>query len=373
LRSALLVFGGVPGEFHAAVCEVLRDKLNLAPDNILFPDRAMTIETTQRCIWFSDQVETYLHPAQMAHPAAIALLRFITEALPGEPSDTPRIYLSDPGASLSNEAALITALENHGFVTLPVNGLPVARQIGVFRHAQIIVAPHGAHLTPLIAADRLKGVVELFPPHGGTDAFNLLAAAGGIRHAAVIGRGDASGFDIDVDAVIGSVDMIESGRTSPFWHKSTNLLPGSQSMLGLHAAPENAVVQWSFSSLVAGNAVATHRGGSAEDGGAAVLGRWAGLRLIAGRRYTASCWVYIPEHFAGLEILLHLTGSAIRSAQAADVTRRGQWQRIVLTAIPLADECDLELRMLSSVPASFTSTCWQLERGDTATGYIPTP
>lgn len=208
LHSALLVFGGVPGQFHRLVCQTLAAVLGLPDESIYFPDRAVCIKTSGRCIWFSDQREAYLHPAQMAHPRSIEMLRSLAAATPGIKTGLDRIYVSRADAErrrIANEDRITETLARHGFATVQLAGLSMQQQIGLFRHAEMIVAPHGMGLTHLIFADRLRSLVELFPPDAGTDAYAFVAKALGIRYEHVVGtavNSPQSDFAIDPNTLM---------------------------------------------------------------------------------------------------------------------------------------------------------------------------
>ncbi|MBV9829832.1 MAG: glycosyltransferase family 61 protein [Alphaproteobacteria bacterium] len=374
LRSSLLVFGGIPDEMHASICNALCEMLNLEPENILFPDHSVTLETTGRCIWFSDQVEAYLHPAQMAHPTSIALLRSIVEALPGAPVECRRVYLRGSAAGhtrVANEEALIARLGQSGFTPLRLAELTARQRIGLFREADLVVAPYGLDLTYLIAADRARGVVELLSPLGGTDTYAFIAAAGHIPHVGIVGDGDAAGLTVNEAQVGRFTEFLAAGAGRPVWGGPANLLAGSRWPTRLAGSSDAGGDRQSIPPLIAGNAVINH--GAVTGGAGAVVGRWPAIELIVGLRYTASCWIWLPSDFAGSAVTLHLTQAADPEITAADPTRRGSWQRVSTTATPLAVGSDIELRIEASRETSCASTCWQLERGDVATTYVATP
>ena len=104
-----------------------------------------------------------------------------------------------------------------------------------------------------------------------------------------------------------------------------------------------------------------------------MLGRWPELKLVPGARYTASCWIWIAGDFGRAEVLLALAGPGLYEAAAADLAVRDAWQRVTLTATAPVGDCALELRMPGETSAWFVTTCWQLERGDTASAYVATP
>lgn len=77
-----------------------------------------------------------------------------------------RIYISRDDARLRrvlNERRLLPRLESLGFERAVLGELPVARQIALFRQADIVVAPHGAGLTHIAWCKPGTKIVEFFP------------------------------------------------------------------------------------------------------------------------------------------------------------------------------------------------------------------
>jgi capsular polysaccharide biosynthesis protein len=379
IRSSILVFGGVPGEFHHAVCNALSDALNLDTVNIYFPDGAVILETSQRCIWFSDQVEAYLFPAQMAHPASINLLRSLVETIPGEPGGCRRVYISRADAEqrrVVNDEQISVALKARGFATVELSKFSIARQIGLFRDAEIIVAPHGMGLTHLAVADRLRGLVELFPPSTGSDAYACIAKAGRIDYNCIVGASVGSpvaDFEVNLEQISRCLDRIDRSDCRPAWRKPANLLPGSKSFSGFRAENDGVDSQISTPELIWGNRVFGHSTGGEPSLYGPVVGRWSGIPVIPGLRYTASCWLWIPSGFAGMDVSLGLGECSVDQIVAADLTRREAWQRISITGVAWSGHCNVELRLSAPAATALGSTCWQLERGSAPTSYVETP
>jgi hypothetical protein len=104
-----------------------------------------------------------------------------------------------------------------------------------------------------------------------------------------------------------------------------------------------------------------------------VVGRWGGVQLMPGVRYTASCWVWITDRSAETEVSLGLAECVDVQIIGADLARRDIWQRISTSGVASLGFCDVELRVSSPSNISLGSTCWQLERGDVPTAYVETP
>src|SRR5207245_3375346 len=141
--------------------------------------------------------------------------------------------------------------------------LSIAQQIGLFRDTELVVAPHGMRLTHLAAADRLRGVVELFSPTIGTDAYAFIAKAGDIDHNCVIGIGADSpvaDFTVPVEQVMRCLDRMAGSDKGPSWRKPANLLPGSTSFAGFQADEAYVDTRAAAHELVWGNRVFGHCG-----------------------------------------------------------------------------------------------------------------
>jgi hypothetical protein len=230
-------------------------------------------------------------------------------------------------------------------------------------------------LTHLAAADRLKGVVELFSPTTGSDAYAFMAKAGGIDYNCIVGAsvGNPVGdFEVNLEGISRCLDRIDESHCRPVWRKPANLLVGSRSFAGFRAEERCVDAPISIPALIWGDVVFGHcTGGEARQDGP-VVGRWSNIPVIPGIRYAASCWVWIPARFAGTEVSLGLGDCSIAGTTAADLTRRDVWQRISITGVPRSGHCNVELRLSSLPAASLGSTCWQLERGDRASPYVAT-
>jgi hypothetical protein len=81
-----------------------------------------------------------------------------------------RIYVSRSDARLRrvlNEDDLIPVLEARGFRRVVLAGLPIERQIALFRRAEAVVAPHGAGLAHIAWCQPGTKIVEFFPNPSG--------------------------------------------------------------------------------------------------------------------------------------------------------------------------------------------------------------
>ncbi len=96
--------------------------------------------------------------------------------------------------------------------------------------------------------------------------------------------------------------------------------------------------------------------------------------LAADHPYAASCYVWIPEDFAGTRIALSVGEWTAQTQYAADLKVRSKWQRIIAigSAPPATQSCNMVLRIDSTSDCAVLSTCWQLEEGKVATDYRET-
>ena len=127
------------------------------------------------------------------------------------PSDFgERIYISRENARrrrVSNEAGLWAQLEARGFRRVHLETLAWAEQIAVFRHARVIVSPHGAGLANLVFCRPGTRVVEFFQRAYVNPCFWRLAALQGLDYRPVVTpgaeplayEGPAGRTDIEVD------------------------------------------------------------------------------------------------------------------------------------------------------------------------------
>jgi hypothetical protein len=267
------------------------------------------------------------------------------------------------------------ALRGRGFDTVQLSKLSIAQQIGLFRGAELIVAPHGMGLTHIAMAQRLNGLVEIFSPSSGTDAYAFMAKAGKVPYDCVIGENIASAaadFNVNVAQLIRSVDSVSQVGGRLFWKKPANLLRGSRYFTGFSASDTCKYADDTIPEMTWGNMVQGHRSATEMHDEGSIIGRWKGISVIPGLRYVASCWVWIPGDFEGSGIALGMEGASVIHAVAADIARTQMWQRISVTATPPSDHCEVELRLFSRPGISFCSTCWQFERGSGPTTYVET-
>lgn len=84
-----------------------------------------------------------------------------------ETSSHKKIYVkrgrSRNGRNLLNEGELVDSLSEFGFTSVTMDEYDVAEQWNIFRNARLIVSPHGAALTNLLAQRPGSTILELLP------------------------------------------------------------------------------------------------------------------------------------------------------------------------------------------------------------------
>jgi capsular polysaccharide biosynthesis protein len=127
------------------------------------------------------------HPAAGANPALLKWWRSLAVNQIGaiEPRGD-RLYLSRTGTrQVREDGKLRLLLARHGFRTLEPGDIPFREQIGLFRGASAVVAPHGAALTNILFAPNDCRVLELFASRGGGNQYGVLATALGQDYTAL--------------------------------------------------------------------------------------------------------------------------------------------------------------------------------------------
>ncbi len=205
-RRCRFLMGGEPGAFHSLILGRLCERHGLRPEQFEFPPENEIWMPSGPLVFFSDQIETPLHPLHMAHPHTLAMVRALMP--PGIVANAPRLYVSRADADsrrIVNEPRLIAALAREGYVSVRPGELDPARQIGLFAGARHIVAPHGMGLANLVFHRGGGTLLELFNGRIGTDAYAFVARATGMDYGFAIGATTAEArldTEVDVDEVL---------------------------------------------------------------------------------------------------------------------------------------------------------------------------
>jgi hypothetical protein len=148
--------------------------------------------------------------------AAAATFARLREAVVPAPDGSDMLYVARTDATrrvLRNEDALMALLQRQGVRVVVPGALPVAAQLALFRRARLVIGPHGAGLSNIIACEPGAHLYELVPAHYPNACFNRLAQSCRLHYWADAfpadqGEGDAGegdphlrGWQVDLDVV----------------------------------------------------------------------------------------------------------------------------------------------------------------------------
>jgi len=150
------------------------------PHEVLLPSRKTHVGTLLICSQVTiDEQEGFTHPAHMAHRETLQEMRSrINLDAPAQSQN--RLYVSRRDSNrrqMVNEAELEDRLSSYGFQVIVPSTMTPNLQLRALSEAKVVVAPHGAGLTNLIACQSGTMVHELFHPMKGTDAYAGLSHA----------------------------------------------------------------------------------------------------------------------------------------------------------------------------------------------------
>jgi capsular polysaccharide biosynthesis protein len=183
---------------------ILHDDLGIGADEIEFFSPA-----TERVQLRQAIVAGLVHRDDGLHPATNALLDDLLDRLGPLPPDPPirrmclvrrgfRTPQATPGQCLNDEALVAIAEARHGFVPVFPDDLPWRQQLGLFRHAEIILGLYGTTLRNTIvspAGTRVAAIGFM------STLQSEISALRGLRMAYLTEGFSAKGpFSVDVDA-----------------------------------------------------------------------------------------------------------------------------------------------------------------------------
>ena len=205
-ERTLFVLGGIPYQFHEILLGAIAKTSSLSPNQFMFPISSAVLEVDGAVHWFSDQIEAIAHPAQCANPKSVALLRDVAQAVASEGAKFEMVYISRLDAwqrRPANERELADVLQSMGFHTVIMTNHSIEEQISIFRHARVIIAPHGMALTFLMFATRCERFIELNNKTMGTAAYGAIATALGIEYVGLYFEdlGNHHDYFVDISAV----------------------------------------------------------------------------------------------------------------------------------------------------------------------------
>ena len=380
-NGEIFVFGGLPECYHQLLCGALASKYEIRSQNFFFPKKPVIISTSKRVFWFSDQKELHGHPAQMAHPRSIEVLRKLVGLIPVASANVRRLYVSRDDAKhrrLANEAELLPILQDRGFTSVKLGELPVEKQLSLFRGAEIVVGPHGQGLTNILFGQDIGRLIELFHPGAGTDAYAQVARSSGINYSHIIGT-ESPGTPADFSVRIAQVDQaLATDRLSirrPRLRRAVNLIPASRTFRGITKRSPEPGVLWPgppFDRMIADQEACPHwRVGQASNTN---CGQWENIPVVPETTYCASCWVWIGEEFDGSGVEMRLAGVPLKSLQPANLALKRCWQRISVSGVTPPDRTNITVSIHAHGREGIgvVSTAWQLERGSEPSSYVST-
>jgi capsular polysaccharide biosynthesis protein len=185
--------GGVRSRYHDVLINAVCELYGVEQTAFFFPNERCIHEVDEKLIFFSDQKVEPAHPAQLANPHSIALLRRLLMGLAAEPVDSKKkIFISRADAKLRkirNESDLIALAMNRGFSVFELTDLPIEVQFGLFRQAEQIVGAHGMGFTHIALHDDRPSILELFHPTIATDAYATISRRLGFGYNFLVGNG----------------------------------------------------------------------------------------------------------------------------------------------------------------------------------------
>lgn len=178
---------------------------------------------------FVHQFERLVVPAMPFPPLQPSawVCAWVRSLFPNKGSGPEKVFISRGGwrrRRMVNQAELEARLQSEGFISIQPERFSVAEQARLFGSAKCVVATHGAGLVNMVFAPANALLVELFHPDYIPRAYENLAAATGLRYAAIIGnsrnkpgtaREKCSEFDFEFEIDISAVVRAIAGNDSP--------------------------------------------------------------------------------------------------------------------------------------------------------------
>lgn len=147
----------------------------LAIDYVVVPQEAFRHDDVLLC-----------DPAPFAwpHPASVRLLHDLEIEAPTDRQYPKRIHISRTGSvrELADEHLLDGYLHEHGYVSIRLETLPWSEQVAHFRHAESVIAAHGAGLANIVFMQPGSNVIELTAGTWWFPCFRNIAALAEVRH-----------------------------------------------------------------------------------------------------------------------------------------------------------------------------------------------
>jgi hypothetical protein len=367
--DCVFVLGGAPGEFHFHVIRAMCEIFSLREDQFVFPEYPQIWHLEQPLYCFSDTTETIMHPAHMANPRSIAIVRDICSRIRTPPGDVKRLYISrgdTPLRRIANELELSHELSAQGFVEVQFGSMPLLEQIRLIRGADVIVGPHGMGLTHIAFSEKRPLVIELHNPTIGSDAYAFMSAALGFPYRPVLGQALAGyGHHFTVRPEDVTRELAEAATPTPpadaaaalpslrtVFHRGVQSISPSE-LLGITAA-DPVTAEYRHTRDDAAQQPDNNVGWLEVSG------------LIKGALYHGSCQLWLPSGFTFEQVTLVGAGHAVLAASKVDLTKRDAWQTVSVNTIADRDVIDFVLRCDGAAGAFFYSRNWGAGAGPKA-------
>lgn len=207
---------------RTAVIDASLMMLGLDPEDFAQVDTARPLDVEDLVL-----VETDRFRPELLRPVRAALWRALQQpALSQSTAPHRRVFITRAGArgrQLLGEAALRPELEARGFEMVRMEALDFPAQVRLMAETAVLLAPHGAGLTNMLACAAGAQVAEIADIAYPNPNFYALACAMGLGYrrvpAAAVGNGHPLHRDLRTDPalVLGAADAMIKETETAFW------------------------------------------------------------------------------------------------------------------------------------------------------------
>jgi hypothetical protein len=139
------------------------------------------------------------------------LRRTILPAIKPTTTTTERIYISrsrSPNRSLKRENEMESALSKHGIRICYFEEMSIAEQFETIHQSSVVVAPHGAGLANLVAAQPKTAILELLSRNWFNTCYAKLAVQIGCQYNYLETIRSNGEYEAPIDAVLERIDQL---------------------------------------------------------------------------------------------------------------------------------------------------------------------
>jgi len=368
--ACLFVMGGIPSEFHFHAVQAMCAIYSLREDQFVFPQEPQVWRISRRAYFFSDAKQTVMHPAHMANPHSIAILREVCSRIPTPAGELKRIYISRGDTRLrriANETELLTQLKAFGFVEVQLGSIPFLEQVKLLRGADVIVAPHGMGLTHIAFHEGRPLIVELHNPTIGTDAYACISHALGFRYRSIMGVDmgvEEHHFTVAPRDVINALLLgerilpVSTGDSDVLTRVRTKFQGGVQ----LAVASETSDID----PREPGNSVLRHVRDGATVQPDNNIGWLEVSDLTMGTVYHCNIDIWLPSQCNVERVHMASSGLGSVTTRTADLAKRDQWQTVGAGGIVTESHANFVLRCDGEAGSVIYSSAWRAGPGNGA-------